>query len=73
MKVSTACNRAKKQLIAKAEKKGIYENFGQREVNQIMDAFDYFGLVYGTPEQRKDANLIDALRDWCENYTGGKY
>ncbi len=70
MKVLKACNEAKKRLIAKASKKGIYENFGQREVSQIMDAFDYFMLAYGTQKQREDARHIDALRGWCETYTG---
>jgi hypothetical protein len=68
VKLETAIRRAKAHL----EKQEIYENFGQDEVRKIKDAYDYNSLVYGSPEERKQADKIDAFDDWCMNYTGPK-
>jgi putative endonuclease len=68
VKLETAIRRAKTRL----EKQEVYENFGQDEVRKIKDAYDYNSLVYGSPEERKQADKIDAFDDWCMNYTGPK-
>jgi len=38
-------NKMKKSLIAKAKSKGIYENFGQKEVRQLEDKYGYTKAV----------------------------
>lgn len=48
----------------------IVENFGQSNVNRIKDKFSYNDLIYGSPEERKAADLIDSFDNWCMNYTG---
>ena len=57
-------------LKKKWDKKGGYENFGQDEIRKLQDEYDYNSMVYGTPEQRKAAKLIDALDQWAMNYVG---
>lgn len=57
-------------LKKKWAKKGGYENFGQDEIRKLQDEYDYNSMVYGTPEQRKAAKLIDALDQWAMNYVG---
>jgi hypothetical protein len=41
----TEINKAKKKLINKAKKSGLYENFGQKEVRQLSDKFGYTSEV----------------------------
>ena len=57
-------------LKKKWAKKGGYENFGQDEIRDLEDKYDYNSMVYGTPEERKAAKLIDALNQWAMNYVG---
>lgn len=57
-------------LKKKWAKKGGYENFGQDEIRDLQDKYDYSGMVYGTPEEREAAKLIDALDQWAMNYVG---
>ncbi len=40
-------NRFKKNLISKAKKNGLYENFGQTEVFKLKDKYDYFKREIG--------------------------
>ncbi len=68
--VMGAIEKVKKALIQKAKSKGIYENFGEKEVRMLKDKFDYNSLVYGSPDERKIATLIDNFDEWCMNYTG---
>ena len=49
--------RIKVNLIKKAQKSGIYENFGQKEVRLLRQE-------YG------DYKRIDNFNDWCVNYDG---
>jgi hypothetical protein len=60
----------KKTLISKAQKNGIYENFGEIEVNKLKDKYNYNQLVYGTPEQRQMARQIDMFDEWAMSYDG---
>ena len=57
-------------LKKKWKKTGGYENFGQDEISKLQDRHGYSSMVYGTPEQRKAAKLIDALDQWAMNYVG---
>jgi len=60
----------KKRLIARAAKRGIWENFGQKERRKLQDKY--------TPEMCKNDDFHDVHRAimefelWCMNYDGGK-
>lgn len=58
----------KSKMIAKAKKSGIVENFGQTELRELKDQYDY--NPFGTQKERETANKIDALDRWCMNYDG---
>lgn len=58
----------KKNLIKKAKKKGIYENFGQTEVRKLEDK--YSDLKYGSSDEREAYDLIYKFDEWATNYTG---
>lgn len=70
MKIKQDIERTKKKLASKWKRHGPYENFGQKEVRDLEDKYNFLGLCYGTPEQRQQAKLIEAFHNWCENYTG---
>jgi len=67
MKLSTDINNIKKRLIQKAQKKGLYENFGQTEVRKLKDKYNYNDLRYGDQKQRQMAELIESFDKWCMN------
>ena len=69
-KVNKHVEKVKKDLKKKWAKKGGYENFGQDEIRKLEDEYDYHSMVYGTPEQRKAAKLIDGLDQWAMDYVG---
>ena len=54
----------------KLKKSPIRENFGQNIIRKLKDKYRYNDLIYGTPEERSAARLIDQFNDWCMNYTG---
>ena len=60
-KVTKDIARLKKLLIAKAKKKGLYENFGQNEVRKLKDKFTtgYMG------EERINMDEIQRFSDWA--------
>ncbi|MCG7853695.1 MAG: strawberry notch family protein, partial [Methanosarcinaceae archaeon] len=61
---------AKAKLIKQANRKGISENFGEKEVRDLEDKHGLVTLMYGTPEERKMGETINDFRDWTENYIG---
>lgn len=66
--IKGAINFQKRKLINKAKKQGLYENFGQDEVNAIEDKFinssDY------SSEMNANRRLIQMFDEWCMNYAG---
>jgi len=58
----------KKKLINKAKKKGLYENFGQKEVRMIKDSVNIYDLSYD--DRNKVVNLISSFDDFVQNYEG---
>jgi hypothetical protein len=70
MTLKTAISKTKRKLINKWNRYGPYENFGQKEVRDLEDKYNYLGLCWGTPEERRLAQLIRDFDDWCMNYTG---
>ena len=69
-RVRSKIGKTQTALKKKWAKKGGYENFGQDEIRKLQDEYDYHSMVYGTPEQRKAAKLIDALDQWAMDYVG---
>ena len=63
MSYVTEINRIKKKLINKAKKRGIYENFGQKEFRQLMDK--YGGNFTQDTELRY---ALMAFNNWAMNY-----
>lgn len=66
-KIDTAIKRAKAYLVIKAQKSGIYENFGQSEVRLIKEMFinlsDYSDKMNATREK------LDSFNEWCATYS----
>ena len=52
----------------KWKQKGGYENFGQKELSQMKDKFDY--NPYGSPDERQIAKMLDGFDNWAMNYDG---
>lgn len=67
--VLKAIENEKKKLKQKAKQKGIWENFGQKEVNNLKDKYNYTELVYGSSEERKIASLLDNFDNWCMDFS----
>lgn len=67
-KLETTIAATKKKMIAKAKRKGIWETFGQKEVRDMEDKFNFLGLCFGSTEDRIEGKKIEAFRDWCENF-----
>lgn len=57
---------SKKKLIAKAKKRGIYENFGQTEVRQLRDEVEWSSAPF--PEKKDSLQEVDAFSNWVENF-----
>jgi predicted kinase len=66
--VRSAISKVKKQLMRKWKQKGGYENFGQKELSQMKDKFDY--NPYGSSDERQIANMLDGFDNWAMNYDG---
>jgi hypothetical protein len=66
--VRSAISRVKKQLMRKWKQKGGYENFGQKELRQLQDKFDY--NAYGDKDEREISHMLDAFNNWAMNYDG---
>lgn len=72
MNIETAVNRdinkLKNRLKKRAQKDGLYENFGEVEFRKLKDKHGYFNLVYGTREERRAAAAIEGFGRWCMNF-----
>ena len=53
--------KAKKRLIAKAKKKGIWEDFGQKEVRELRDKWSHQAFT-------KQYDILHRFCDWCINF-----
>lgn len=54
----------KKKLVAKAKRKGIYENFGQDEVRKLRD------FVSWDADYAAKIRVIDEFDNWVSTYEG---
>jgi len=66
--IRSAISKVKKQLMRKWKQKGGYENFGQKELSQMKDKFDY--NPYGSPDERTISKMLDGFDNWAMNYDG---
>ena len=68
MNLDKALTKEQNKLIKIAKTKGLYENFGQKEVQKLEDKFidssDY------SEEMNKKRRLIQMFDEWCINYCG---
>lgn len=65
MSVHSDIKQLKTLLIKRASKKGVYENFGQKELNFLEEEY--------SDHQYKNDGIWEAVRsfdNWCMNYTG---
>jgi len=60
-----AIAKKKEKLIRIAEEKGIYENFGQKEVRDLRDKYDVYKYL---KDGRQACDLINRFSDWCSSY-----
>jgi hypothetical protein len=60
-------NRKRRQLMEKAKKKGLYENFGQAEFREIWDKYGKYIYDFEFRELGGGA-LLDEFRDWIKNF-----
>lgn len=67
-KLSAEIERTKKKLRNQAQRKGLHENFGAKEIRQIEDKYNFIGLCYGSMEERAEAKKIEHFREWCWNF-----
>lgn len=68
MNIDIALTKEQNKLIKIAKTKGLYENFGQKEVAKLEDKFidssDY------SEQMNKNRRLIGIFDEWCMNYCG---
>ncbi len=66
MNINKAITTTQNKLIKIAKRKGIYEDFGQKEIskleNKYIDSSNY------TNDMNKKRELIENFANWCENY-----
>ena len=62
-----AISKTKKSLIKKLKHKGMYEDFGDEEVEKLKNKF--VGLRhYSSTEEKEARRLINDFFEWCINY-----
>ena len=59
----------KDKLRIKAKRNWIYENFWEKEINQIFDHYWYSKLIYWNDVERLQARMLEWFRLWCQNFT----
>jgi hypothetical protein len=67
-KILKEIENTKRKLKEKAQDKGVYENFGQKEVRALKDK--YIDLSDYSSNMNQIRRLLDGFDDWCSNFTG---
>ena len=67
-KIDTAISRAITMLRSKYIRQGIYENFGQKEVGEIEDAF--IDLSSYTDGMNSNRYKLQVFGNWCLTFDG---
>jgi hypothetical protein len=68
IKVTRDIEKTKNKLIERCKNRGIYENFGQKEVMQLRDK--WINISSYTDEMNQIRELINKFDDWCSHYNG---
>ena len=68
MNINKALTKEQNKLIKIAKSKGLYENFGQKEVRKLEDKF--IDISDYTDEMNEKRRLIELFNEWCMNYDG---
>ncbi len=66
-KIDTEIKKLKHGLLCKAQKKGLYENFGDKEFRKLKDKHDFNSIQYGSSEEREKADKILNFSKWAMN------
>lgn len=69
IKLINAIRKTKQKLIERVKNRGIYENFGAKEIGQLHDKF--IDLSSYTNEMNDRRDLISQFNNWCGWYNGG--
>jgi len=56
------------KLIARAKRKGLYENFGQKELRDLEDKF--IDISDYSDEMNKKRDILNQFDEWAMNFTG---
>jgi hypothetical protein len=67
-KVIKVIEKTQLSLIKKVKEKGLYENFGQKEVRLIEDRF--IDISDYSSEMNRIRTVISNFDNWCMNYCG---
>ena len=67
MNINKAILTAQNKLIKTAKRKGLYENFGQKEISKLENK--YIDISNCTNDMNKNRELIYNFSNWCDNYT----
>ncbi len=59
----------KATMLRKAKKRGLYEDFGQKELQQLEAKYKYNPYASPYSDEYKITQAINELRDWVENLT----
>lgn len=65
-KIETAISQAKRTLISKAKKNGIYENFGESEINDIEN--HYIDISVYTASENLKRQKLNEFCEWCYTF-----
>ena len=66
MDINKAIANEKNKLIKRAKTKGLYENFGQKEVGKLEDK--YIDTSDYSDEMNNNRDLIQMFNEWCSTY-----
>lgn len=61
----------KRSLIKKAKKKGIWENFGQKEIRKLQDKYTYT-MCHNDP-YHEIHRAVMSFEDWCISFNINDY
>jgi len=63
IRISIEINKIKAKLIKKAKRKGLYENFGQKELREVEDRYEDTRCT-----DYRAYKLIAEFGKWCMNF-----
>lgn len=67
-KVEREIASSKKKLLNRAKKRGLWENFGDKEIRKIEEKYsDYYKYNYVDITSNTIRKMIEVFRDWCYN------